>query len=234
MSRHQKRLSAPKDYPIERKDNTYVITGQGPHAADTGLPLLVVLRDVLAYVDSMTEAQQVLDDGKVLVDGINRTNPAYTVGFMDIISFPDMDEAYRVLLDSRGFILQQVEDADVKLARVEDKTTLSGGVTQLNLHDGNNIEVDDAAAYDTRSSLVLSLPDKDIDTELAFTEGNRAYISGGRHAGVQATITDITERPGGNPRTVTLKTDDDTELTTVEDNVYVIGEDSAEVDVDVE
>lgn len=234
MSNHQKRLSAPHDYPIERKENTYVIKGKGPHAADTGLPLLVVLRDVLEYVDSESEAKQVLDDEKVLVDGSVRKNPAYTVGFMDVVGFPDMDTYYRVLLDTRGFVLQQVDDADRKLARIEDKTTIAGGVTQLNLHDGNNIEVDDAGAYDTRSSVLLSLPDKDIEDEFRFDEGNLAYVSGGRHTGLRATITDITEQRGGNPRMVTLETDDGTEVTTVEDNVYVIGTDDAEVDVDVE
>jgi small subunit ribosomal protein S4e len=205
--------------------------GQGPHAADDGLPLVVVLRDVLEYVDSKADARQVMDDEKVLVDGTVRKNPAYTAGFMDVISFPDIDEHYRVLVGANGLVLAEVDDAEQKLARVEDKTTLAGGVTQLNLHDGNNIEVDDD--YSTKSSVLVSLPDKEIEGEFMFEDGNQAYISGGKHAGVRGTIAEITEQSGGNPRTVTIETDD-REVTTVEDNVYVIGEDAAEVDLNGE
>lgn len=230
MSKHQKRLSAPKNYPIDRKSTTYVIGGKGPHPTDDGLPLLVVLRDVLGYADSKKEANQVMGDGKVLVDGTPRKNPAYTVGFMDVISFPDMDEHYRVLFDTRGFLLKEVEDSDLKLARVKRKTTLKGGVTQVNLEDGNNLEVDDN--HDTKSSLVLSLPDKDVEKEIAFEEGNVAYVKGGKHAGTLATITEITEERGGQQRTVTLETEDDEEFKTVERNVFMVGEDEPEVDVD--
>lgn len=230
MSDHQKRLSAPKKYPIDRKDNTYIIKGKGPHPSEEGLPLLVVLRDVLGYADTKNEAKQIMNQGKVLVDGTPRQNPAYTVGFMDVISFPDMDEHYRVLLDTRGFLLKEVEDADHKLSRVEGKTTLNGGVTQTNLHDGNNLNTDDN--YSTKSSLLLSLPDKDVEKEIAFEEGNLAYVKGGKHAGVLATITEIEERRGGQERTITLESEDEESFKTVEKNVYMVGEGSSEVDVD--
>lgn len=231
MSKHQKRLSAPRNYPIERKDNTYIIKGKGPHSADEGLPLLVVLRDVLGYADTRKEAQQVLDQDKVLVDGTIRRNLDYTVGFMDVLSFPDMDENYRVLLTTNGFVLKQVDDADHKLSRIQDKTTLKGGITQVNLHDGNNVETDDN--YATKSTVVLALPDKDIEKEITFEEGNLAYVKGGKHAGVLATIAEIEERSGTHPRTVTLETEDGDEFKTVEKNVYMVGENNPEVDVDV-
>ncbi len=181
MSKHQKRLSAPRTYPIERKQNTYVKKGKGPHPDDAGLPLVVVLRDVLEYAETEKEAKQVLSAGKVLVNGRPMKKPHYTAGFMDVLSFPDIGEHYRLLLDTQGFLLQQVEDADQKLSRVVDKTTLKGGVTQLNLHDGNNLRTDED--IDTKSSLLLSLPDKEIEKEITFEEGNVAYIKGGKHAG---------------------------------------------------
>lgn len=230
MSRHQKRLSAPGTYPIERKQNTYVIKGKGPHAADQGLPLVVVLRDVLGYADTVKEVKQILSEGKLLVDGTVRKKPYFTVGFMDVISFPDLGEHYRILLNPRGLILTSVTDADHKLSRVEGKTTLTGGVNQLNLHDGKNIETDDD--YATKSSLLLSLPDGDVEAEIPFEEGNLAFVRGGKHAGTVATVTDIAEHVGTNPRIVTLETADGDTFETVEDNVYMVGEDEPEVDID--
>lgn len=232
MSNHQKRLSAPKQYPIERKNGTYVAKAKGPHAADEGLPLVVVLRDLLGYAESTKEVKSVLSDGKVLVDGRARKNSDYTVGFMDVVSFPDMDEQYRVLRRGNHIALAPVTDGDVKLARVEDKTTLKGGVTQLNLYDGNNIEVDDE--YATKSSLLVSLPDLEVQEEIRFEEGNLAFISGGKHAGTVATITDIRERPGSQQRRVLLESDDGDKVETVEEYVYMIGTDSPEVDLDGE
>lgn len=232
MSNHQKRLSAPKHYPIQRKEGSYVAKAKGPHAQDRGLPLVVVLRDMLEYAESKKEVQAALSDDQVLVDGRVRRSPMYTVGFMDVINFPELDEAYRLLLDKRGFVLQPVNDAEQKLVRVDGKTTLTGGVTQLNLYDGNNIEVDED--YSTKSSLLVSLPDMDVEAEYAFEEGNTAFISGGQHAGVTATITEIRERSGSQQRRVLLETDDGEQIETVEEYVYMVGGDAAEVELNGE
>ncbi len=230
MSNHQKRLSAPRTYPIERKKNTYVKKGKGPHPEEQGLPLVVVLREVLGYADTESEAKKILSDGNVSVNGITRKKPFYTVGFMDVVSFPEIDEHYRMLLDTQGFVLRTVEDADHKLARVMDRTTLKGGVTQLNLDDGNNIRTDDD--IETKSSLLITVPDKDIQDVIPFEEGNLAYVNGGKHAGTIGTITEITERTGSHSRTVTLETTDGDTVETVEEHVYMIGESEPEVDID--
>lgn len=230
MSNHQKRLSAPRTYPIERKENTYVRKGKGPHPDEEGLPLVVVLRDVLEYADSEKEAKKILSEGRMTVNGHVQKEPAYTVGFMDVLSFPEIDEHYRILLDTQGFLLHQVSDADHKLARVADKTTLSGSVTQVNLHDGNNLRTEEDIS--TKSSLLITLPGKEIEAEITFEEGNLAYVKGGKHAGTTGTVSDIIERQGAHPRTVVIETDNGDTVETVEDNVYMIGEDEPEVDVD--
>lgn len=230
MSKHQKRMSAPRNYPVERKDGAYVVKAQGPHAQEEGVPLVVVLRDAMEYADSMEEAEDVLNARKVRVNGRVRTNPRSTVGFMDVIAFPDIDEYVRVLVDKDGFRLQEItaSGAETKLARVDDKTTLKGGVTQLNLASGDNIETGDD--YDTRSTLVLSLPEMEIEEEIPLEEGNIAYVRGGKHVGEVAEVVDVEVAPGSNPNTVTLSNGE--EFQTVEDNVYMVGADEPEVDID--
>ena len=54
------------------------------------------------------------------------------------------------------------EEAAWKICRIEGKTTIKGGKTQLNLHDGRNIIVEDAQAYSTGDSLKLGLPEQNV------------------------------------------------------------------------
>ncbi|MDY6769812.1 MAG: 30S ribosomal protein S4e [Candidatus Nanohaloarchaea archaeon] len=230
MSDHQKRLSAPRNYPVERKEGAYVVKADGPYREDEGVPLVVVLRDVLGYADTMAEATDVLSSEKLLVNGRTRANPRSNVGFMDVLSFPGLDEHYRVLVTADGFALAPVDGdgAGKKLARVDDKTTLKGGVTQLNLHDGNNIETDEEVPTD--SSVLVTLPDLDIEDHVPLEAGNTAYITGGRHVGETATVEDVTVQPGSQENTVTLEGGDGA-FETVESNVYMVGGDAPLLEV---
>ncbi len=224
MSNHQKRISAPENYPVERKEGAYVVKAQGPHPEDKGVPLGVVVRDVLGYADDLSEVESLLSKGKILVNGRERKNARSTVGFMDVIGFPDIDEHYRVLVTGEGYFLHEVEDGEeeLKIARVSGKTTLKGGETQLNLDDGNNIRSEED--YGTKGSVLVTAPGLDIEEEAGFEEGNLAYIRGGKHTGRIAEIQDIKVNAGSTPNTVTLEDDGD-EFETVEENVYVVGED---------
>ncbi len=224
MSNHQKRLSAPRNYPVERKNGAYVVTADGAHPADDGVPIAVVLRDILGYADTMDEVKQLLSDGDIVVNGRSCKRPGMTVGFMDVLSFPRVGDHYRVLATSDGFTFAPIDEdeAGTKLARVDDKTTLAGGVTQLNLADGNNIETDDD--IDTKSSVLVTIPDLSIEDEIAFETGNLAYVTGGQHVGETAEVVSVDVQPGSQANTVTLEGEDG-EFVTVEDNVYMVGED---------
>ncbi|MDY6777185.1 MAG: 30S ribosomal protein S4e [Candidatus Nanohaloarchaea archaeon] len=224
---HQKRLSAPKHYPIERKQNTYVATGEGPHSEDVGIPLVVFLREVLGYAESSSEAKEILESRNVRVNGRVETDVQRTIGFMDVISIEKADKDFRVLLDSDGLVFREAEDPETRIRRIEDKTTLNGGVTQLNLDGGENQVVDDE--YDTQSSVVIDTEDQAIQHELPLEEGNQAYIIGGRHVGTVATIQEHEVTRGPQSNRVTLETEDGEAFETVEEYVYVIGEDEPEV-----
>jgi small subunit ribosomal protein S4e len=223
---HQKRLSAPKHYPVERKDAAYVITGKGPHDDETGVPLAVLLRDVLGYADDLSEAREILSSRNITVNGRTETDPQRTIGFMDVITIDKLDTDLRVSVDKDGLVFNEVEDGDRRLRRVEDKTTVTGGRTQLNLDGGENMIVDED--FGTRGTIVLE--DEDIIASVPFEEGSLAYVTGGQHVGELAEIVDIDIIKGSQPNRVTLKGEDG-EFETIEDYVYVIGEDEPEVEV---
>ena len=78
---------------------------------------------------------------------------------MDVVSIPKIDKYYRILPDYKGrLILHEIEekDATFKLAKINNKTTVKGGKTQLNLHDGRNVLTEDE--YKTDDVVLLNIP----------------------------------------------------------------------------
>ena len=224
MSRHQKRVASPRSWPIPRKIHTWVANSKpGPHSAKGSIPLVVVVRDLLGLVDNSREAKRVLHEGGVLVDGKARKDPNFPVGIFDVISVPALDKKYRLLSDAKGrFDLTELEAGEVrKLCRIENKTILRGGKTQLNLNDGTNILAE--GDYAPGSSVILSIPEKEIADVIEFKEGNLAVVVGGTHSGEVGAIKEIEVVRSSRPNRVIISGKEDFETTV--DHVFMIGRD---------
>jgi len=224
VSRHQKRVTIPVSWPIARKTKKWVAkTSPGPHSSQESIPLVTVIRDMLKLVDNAREAKRVLYEGKVLVDGKVQKDYKLPVGIFDVISIPLLDQQYRMLKDARGmFYLSLLEPGTVrKLARIENKTILKGKRQQLNLSDGSNKL--DEGEFKVGDSLVLSIPEKNIEDRIEFKVGNLAMVVGGKHAGQTGKIKEIITVKSSQPNRVIISGDE--EFETIEDYVYMIGED---------
>ncbi len=230
MSRHQKRLSMPKAWNIERKTHKWAAKASpGPHSGSESIPLLMVLRDMLKLANSSREAKKILHDGSVLVDGIVRRDYTFPVGVFDVITMPKIGLSYRVLLDAKQRLgLTAISDPDIKLCRIANKTIVKGGNVQLNLHDGSNV-ISDEYAYRTFDSILLSVPDKKVIKHLVYKPGNLALIIGGAHSGELATIKDVRKTRSSMPNMVALQSGYDFE--TIEDYVYVVGKSEPEIEM---
>ncbi|OPY43287.1 MAG: 30S ribosomal protein S4e [Methanosaeta sp. PtaU1.Bin016] len=211
-------------WPIARKTKKWVAkTSPGPHSSQESIPLVTVIRDMLKLVDNAREAKRVLYEGKVLVDGKVQKDYKLPVGIFDVISIPLLDQQYRMLKDARGmFYLSLLEPGTVrKLARIENKTILKGKRQQLNLSDGSNKL--DEGEFKVGDSLVLSIPEKNIEDRIEFKVGNLAMVVGGKHAGQTGKIKEIITVKSSQPNRVIISGDE--EFETIEDYVYMIGED---------
>lgn len=230
MSRHQKRLSMPKAWNVERKIHKWAAKASpGPHSRLESTPLLLVLRDMLKLANSSREVKKILHDGNVLVDGIVRRDHRFPVGVFDAITMPEIGLSYRVLLDAKQRLdLNQISDPDIKLCRIANKTIVKGGHVQLNLHDGSNI-ISDEYAYHTFDSILISVPDKKIIKHLIYKPGNLALIIGGAHSGELATIKEVRKTRSSMPNMVALQSGYDFE--TIEDYVYVVGKSEPEIEM---
>jgi len=226
MSNHQKRLSVPNSWPVERKTDTYTVkAGAGPHGED-GVPLLVLLRDVLGYVDSKKEARYALNQDSILVSGDAISDERRPIGMFDIIAFTEREEYYRVFPDEGGRLALTPIDGDAagsRLGRISRKEQVTGGDFQLTLHDGTNIRVEDADEYSTNDSLVIDNDDKSIVAHFTYEEGALVTAVDGQHAGDIGEVDEIVVTPGSGSNTV-YANNEAGGFETVEEYVVVIDE----------
>ncbi|MFC6724053.1 30S ribosomal protein S4e [Halobium palmae] len=227
MTKHQKRLSVPNSWPVERKEETFTVkAGAGPHGA-AGVPLVIVLRDVLGYVDSVKEARYALNEGTVLVNGDAVSDHRRPIGMFDILAFTERDEYYRVFPDEGGRLaLTPIDagDAESRLGKVVGKRHVQGGDVQLSLHDGTTLVVDADTDYAGGDSLVVDSESKDVVAHFVYEEGALVTAVDGAHAGEIGTLDEITVTPGSGSNTVSVSQDEGDGFETVEEYVVVIDE----------
>ena len=225
MSRHQKRVTVPVSWPISRKTHAWVAKASpGPHSAEQSIPLVTVVRDMLKLVDNAREVKRILYEGKVLIDGKAQKDYKLPVGIFDVVSIPLLNQQYRMMKDLRGmFYLSPIEAVDAKkLARIENKTIITGKKLQLNLSDGSNKLAD--GEFKVGDSLVLSIPYKKVEDRIEYKIGNLAMVVGGKHTGQTGKIKEIITVKSSQPNRVIISGDE--EFETIEEYVFMIGRDS--------
>ncbi len=228
MKKHLKRLPAPRTWKIERKSEKWTAkSSPGPHPLERSVPMVILLRDMLHYCDNWREAMFILGTRKVKVDGSVVTNPKFPVGIMDVVTFEETKESYRMLLDRKGKLtLVKLGEAEAKwkLVRIENKTTVRGGQTQINLHDGRNVMLK-KDQYRTRTTLKLQVPDQKILGNYPLEKDRIVMLIGGRHAGEIAHVDriELTRNPRANLVYFTEG------YSTIIDHVFVIGSERSEI-----
>ncbi len=218
---HQKRLSAPKTYKIPRKIFKWTVKpSPGPHNKNA-VPLLIVVRDYLQLADTAREARRIIASGEILVDGVPRKDYKFPVGLFDVIKIPKLNKSYRMVFDEKGrYVPIEIEDDNLKLYKIVNKTMVKGGRIQLNLFDGTNVLGDNS--FKTKDSILMEIPEKKIVDHLPFEIGALVMITGGTHAGEIGRVKDYKVVRSSSPNLVTVEVGG-RELTTIEDYVFVIG-----------
>ena len=246
MTRHGgqkvlKRLNTPAHLQIKRKHGTFFVKPvSGPHPSRFCLPLLHIIRDLLAIVPNHKEAKKLIGLGYFKIDGKIIRNKSYPVGLMDVLSIDRMNKYYRILPDSHhGLILHEIseEESAFKLCRINNKTTIKGGHIQLNLHDGRNIliRVQDPRnpkedIYKRMDVLKISIPEQEIQKILRFKENNIALIMSGKNIGQVGKIINILKKFGPKASTVSIQHNGG-HTETLYDYTFIIGEENSEIDI---
>jgi small subunit ribosomal protein S4e len=183
------------------------------------MPLNIVIRDVIGLARSTREVRTILHNGLAKVDGRIVKDTRRGVGVMDVLTLGE--ENYRCVLDTNGRLRYRpisAAEAGWKVCRVEGKSTIKGGKTQVHLHDGRNIIVDDASEHKTGDSLKISLPEQKVLEHIKFGEGTRCMLVGGVHVGKLADVTDVIVKRSSMSNEVEFDG-----FGTVTDNVFSVG-----------
>jgi small subunit ribosomal protein S4e len=211
---HQKRLSAPKHYPISRKENTYISTVKGSRSKDNAIPANVFLRDVTEYAETDKEAKKIVRQGDILRNGERIRDVKQGIGVLDVVQLPKAEESFRVLRDGNDLEFVPTEDerkaAKIVGKKVEDEEYI------YHLHSGENYT--STAEHSTGNTLIF---DDGVD-EVELEEGAEVVVLSGKHAGETAELEEINER-GMNPDTGTVK-ENGTEFETKLENLVAVGD----------
>lgn len=224
--KHLKRYKAPKTWPIHPKEDTWTVKpAPGPHSIEKSLSLTLIIRDILGLADNSREAKRIINSGNVLVDGRVIKDYKFPVGFMDIIEIPKVGEVYRVLLDLKGRLkLLSIEDNTSKLCKIVNKSTIKGGKTQLNFHDGKNLIVDEDR-FSVGDVVVLKVPEQEIEDTFKLEEGSTILVTGGKHIGELGSVSEIIINNSTNPNSIIIENSKKDNFLTLKDYAFVVGTD---------
>jgi small subunit ribosomal protein S4e len=230
MSKHLKRLAAPRVLKISKKVDRWLTKPRaGPHSSENSIALSVIIRDILKLADKAREAKRIVVSRNIFVDGKVITDPKYAVGLMDIIYIKTLDQYYRLVYDTNGILrVMNIpnEEGPWKLVKIQKKVTLKGGKTQVILHDGKSILLDDKS-YKTGDTLKISLPDLEVIDHYPFKTGSYVLTIGGQNIGKIARIESYIKTKSTAPNSVKFKEG----FGSTKENVFVIGTSKAEIRV---
>ena len=189
---HLKRQKSPKNWPIYRKGTKYIVRPR--FNIGKGLPLLIILRDVLGIAQNRKEVKKALHEKQILVNNKIATDERNNVLLLDTISILPMKKHYRLGLSDKGkFGVTEIKESEAnqKISKIVNKKILKGKKIQLNLSDGRNFISD--IKCNTNDSAKINLKEKKIEGCLGLKEKAKVIVFAGKHTGGIGTIKKINQ-----------------------------------------
>lgn len=191
---HLKRFVMPTTWTTQEKKKIAWVARPNPgaHSMAEGMPLVVVIREMLRYANSAREVKQIVQHKSVLIDGKRRKDHRFNVGLMDVISLPEVKENYRISINKYGklsLIRIDEKEASSKVCQIRGKG-LSQGKTELRLSDGRTLLVE-KGTYRTGDSVMISVPDQKILKHFALEKGATVLLTKGKKIGIIGTVQEV-------------------------------------------
>jgi len=180
---HLKRQKMPRNWPVARKGTKYLI--RPSHNKKEGIPLLIILREVLKLAKTRKEVKKILILQKVkLNDKIIKKEEISALPF-SILEIGN--KKYEVGFTEKGKLSIEETDKKERILRVIGKKILKNKKIQLNLLYGDNI------LYDKKIKIGDSvvLQDKKIVKIISLDKAKEAIIISGKYKGKKGSIEKI-------------------------------------------
>ncbi len=182
---HLKRLKTAKEWPSTRKGTAFIVRT----LSKKGVPLLIILRDMLKIVKNRKEAKKALRNKSVLVNDRPVKNEKIGMTIFDTISLVPSKINYRVTLNKKGkFEVEEIgeKESKKKIAKIMNKKILRGKKTQINLNDGRNFISEKPCRRN--DSVLINLENKKIEKFLPLEKNSNVLVFAGKHAGERGKI----------------------------------------------
>ena len=185
-----KRQKVPKRWPIPRKGNKYVVRPN--FGLNKGVPILIILRDMLKIAQNRKEVKKALHINHVLLNGKAVKDEKNIAQLFDVITLSPSGENYQLILTQNGkFDLEKLngKEKSQKIIKIIGKKMLKGKKIQLNLNDGINFLSD--IKCNVNDSVIVDLKNNTIKSCISLKEKTNAIALGGKHAGKKGIISKI-------------------------------------------
>lgn len=188
-----KRHAMPKNWPIPRKGTTFVVSSN--FGSEGGMPVLVILRDILKVAKTKKEVKKALFAKDILINGKvvhDEKNPAM---LLDSLTIVPSKKTYRIELSENGkFTLIEIKEneSEYKIGKIIGKKTLKGKKVQINLNDGKNYLYDKECKVG--DSVLVDLKNKKVQKCLPLKEKSNILVFAGKHAGAKGKLEKIDDK----------------------------------------
>lgn len=222
--RHLKRLNAPKTWKIQRRGIKFTVkSNPGGMSKDLTMPVSNVLKHELHLAHSTKEVKHLIVSQNIMVNGVRITDYRYPLCFTDVLSIPESNIYYRLIIDTDGILkLLPItkDESTFKIVKIIGKSFINGKI-QLNLMDGRNV-LFEKQHYKVKDSLLISVPDQLVKEHLSFEKGALVLLYKGKHIGKVGKIEDTKKD------SIIVKSKD-VEFETSKEYALVIGRDSSKI-----
>lgn len=187
---HLKRQKVPKNWPIPRKGSVYVV--RPSFNIKNGVPILIILRDILKVAQNRKEVKKALHKKQILLNNNPIKEEKNNALLFDVIKILPFEKSYRVELSGNGkFKINEINEneANKKIAKIINKRFLKGKKVQINLSDGRNFISN--IKCDTNDSILINLKERKIEKCLPLKEKSNVAVFEGKHAGKKGVINKI-------------------------------------------
>ncbi|MEK6757641.1 MAG: S4 domain-containing protein [Nanoarchaeota archaeon] len=187
---HLKRQIVPKSWPLTRKGTKYVVTPN--FNLKGGLPMLIILRNILGVARTRKEVKQAIQLKKILINNKPATDEKNNVLLFDTLTIIPSKKNYRVILNEKGmFNVEEIKESEInhKIAKIADKKILKGKKIQLNFSDGRNLLSD--MKCKVNDSALINFKNKKVEKCLPLQEKANVLVFEGKHAGKKGTINKV-------------------------------------------
>jgi small subunit ribosomal protein S4e len=180
---YMKRQTVNKSWPIARKGTKYLIVPS--HEKKNGIPILIILRELLKIAGNRKEVKKILNQGLVSVNGKVIRKENLSILPFDLLKIGEKD--YELSFSNKGKFTVKETKRKERVLKVVDKRTIKKKKIQLNLLYGKNIITD--KKVNVGESVVLD--EKKVVKVLPIEKGKSVVVFAGKYKGREGKIDKI-------------------------------------------